>query len=629
MKNKTWFEPLTLPPKRGRPPSGKALTPRQRKKKWREKKNKSRKENIAILDMETDPFDNQSKARIYPFLAILYSDNFEPVIIWDEDHDAFVRRVVASIENLPDRYVIYAHNGGRFDFMFLVHKLRGEVSFKGRGIMSATIGRHELRDSFHIIPEKLAAYQKNAFDYTKLIKGKRGQHRDEIIRYCLNDCKFLLEIVKGFIDEFGLKLSIGQAAMYELKQHYEVKKLSLNWDEYLRTYFFGGRVECLVGRFKQKGDFKLYDVNSMYPYVMATCEHPIGDFFDYDLRPGEPNDKTVFIDLNCDNRGALIGKTDEGETTSSIKSGNFLTTIWEYKIALKYNLISNIRINFCIDCGERTNFAKFVSPLYEKRTITKNILADYKKMGDQSSEKFLTIKRDDTFLKLILNNAYGKFAQNPRRFKEYYLTDPDEIPPADWFRSLMPKIEKKDWPKVAKNFENYIKPENEIYLLPESENAGYWIWHKPAPGFRFNNVGTAASITGAARAVLLEALQLAIDPIYCDTDSIICRDLPGVDCHPERLGAWDLEDEFSEVIIDGKKLYSCRFKKPRMAPDGQITEYKIRSKGTSGLKWLDMVDLFDGKSVTIKNKGPTMTRDGKQYYLARKIQATAKTQRAI
>ena len=594
--------------KRGRPLKGDApMASRERNKEYRNKKSGERKRCIAVLDFETDPFDNVAKTAVYPFAACLYSDQFESVIIWEENRALFIRRVIAAIEALPDRYTIYAHNGGRFDFMFLVHELRGEVSFKGRGIMSAHVGAHELRDSFHIIPEKLAGYKKDNFDYSVLTKAKRCEHRKIIIDYMLNDCIYLFDIVKAFIGEFGLKMSIGQAAMYELRQHYTVKKLSENWDEYLRGYFYGGRVECLTGRSILSGDYKLYDVNSMYPFVMANCLHPIGDFFDYDMRAGKPTEDTVFIDLDCTNRGALIGRTLEGETTAGIKRGRFMTTIHEYNMALKYNLISDIEINFCVDCKEQTNFSKFVEPLYQRRLLTKKILGDYRRAGDQSSQAFLDVKKDDIFLKLLLNNAYGKFAQNPRRFKEHYITDVDEKPPIQWLASL--------WELPV--------DERDAHLLPEFESDNYWIWSKPSPGRRYNNVGTAASITGAARAVLLEALQLAVDPVYCDTDSIICRELPGLELDPEKLGAWDLEDEFSKVIINGKKLYSCWYKKPKLGPGGQIIEYKIRSKGTSGLKWSDMEDLFNGGSVSMPNFGPTLTRYNDQYYLTRKITATA------
>ncbi len=617
-KLRQFFEPLIVPNPRGRPKGIKPPIPaKERKKAYRERQRQKRKDCIAILDFETDPFDNKSKTAVHPFAACLYrGPDFPVVVIWEEDFARFVDAVLSAIEALPDKHVIYAHNGGRFDFMFLVHKLRGEVSFKGRGIMSARIGsdgRHELRDSFHIIPEKLAGYKKDDFDYSVLTKARRNQHRDIIIDYMTNDCRYLFDIVKAFINEFGLKLSIGQAAMYELQQHYTVKKFSPGWDEYIRQYFFGGRVECLTGRTHVRGDFKLYDVNSMYPFVMAHCQHPIGDFHDYDLRPGDPGEHTVFIDLNCRNNGALIGKTDEGETTSRIVEGNFLTTIHEFNAALRHGLISDVEINFCIDCRERSNFEQFVTPLYQRRQLTKKILGDLRRAGEENSERYLDVKKDDIFLKLLLNNAYGKFAQNPRRFKEHYITDPDEKPPIQWLASL--------W--------QLPKEERDVYLLPEFESETYWIWSKPSPGFRFNNVGTAASITGAARAVLLDALQTASDPIYCDTDSIICRELNGVEIDKEKLGAWDIEEQFSEVIINGKKLYSCRFAKPKMLSDGQIIEYKIRSKGTSGLRWDDMVALYNGDTRKVTNFGPTLTRYGDQSYIVREIRATAENPKGL
>jgi len=128
---------------------------------------------IAVLDTETDPFDNVLRTQVFPFLAVLYSDQFEPIIIWEENREAFIDAVIAAIEGLPDAYTIYAHNGGKFDFMFLLKRFRGSVKFKGRGIMSCTVGAHELRDSMHIIPEPLANWKKDAFDYAKNLKQNR------------------------------------------------------------------------------------------------------------------------------------------------------------------------------------------------------------------------------------------------------------------------------------------------------------------------------------------------------------------------------------------------------------------------------------------------------------------------
>jgi DNA polymerase elongation subunit (family B) len=601
--------------KKGRPRKNPdhATTNKERAKTAREKKSGLRKKYIAILDMETDPFDNKNKQkRVEPFLAVLYSDHFEPIIIWDNCFDNFVNRLIAVILELPEEYTIFAHNGGRFDFMFLIHKMRGAISFKGRGIMDARIGPHHLRDSFHLIPERLAAYQKDAFDYKILKRATREQYREEIIRYCIADCRYLLELVTKFVADFGLKMSIGQAAMCELKKHYEVEKFSDGWDNYIREYFFGGRVECIQGRGNFDGPFKLYDVNSMYPAVMARYQHPIGAMTDYKIRPGVPGEHTVFVDVTCDNNGGLVGRAETGETSARIPHGRFRTTIWEYEIACKYNLISNVKINFSIDCFKRSDFSKFVLPLYENRLLTKESMKALAKQGLETSQAYIELKKDDLFYKFLLNNGYGKFAQNPRRFKKYWITDPDQLPPDSWFST----------------FKHLPEAEKSQYMLPHFESERYWIWCKPEPSFSFNNVGTAASITGGARAVLLEALQHADNPIYCDTDSIICRDLKHVALDPIKLGAWDIEDNFKSVVITGKKLYAVEHLKPKnrtteQLEAGIVPEWTIKSKGSSGITALEMLAMLEGETITKTNMGPTLTRYGTQDYLTRKIRATA------
>lgn len=601
------------PAKQGRPAKdGVAKTNNEHQKECRARKRETRQRCIAILDMETDPFDAKLKAHIAPFLCVLYSDEFEPVVIWEQNDVRFRQRVVDAIRDLPGRYTIYAHNGGKFDFMFLVSKLRGDVKFKGRGIMAAKIGDHELRDSSHIIPERLAAFAKDKFDYTRNLKDQREHWKKEIIDYCIADCRYTLDIVKSFVAAYGFKLTIGQASMGELRKHYDVKRINEGFDRQLRQFYFGGRVECLQGRGHFHGDYKLYDVNSMYPAVMANCAHPIGDFNDYDLRRDVPNDQTVFVDLVCTNRGALIARDAEGFTTATIGRGRFKTTIWEYNVARQFGLIDDVEIIASWDCRRRSNFSDFILPLYDNRLKTKDQMRALKEQGLQASAAFLDLKKDDIFFKLLLNNSYGKFAMNPKNYREHYLTDPGERPPEEWFKSL----------------EGMDNEERIGYLQPIFSNADYAIWQKPSPSFRYNNVGTAASITGAARACLLAGIFQATDAIYCDTDSVICRALDGVDMHKSRLGAWDLEDEFEQVIINGKKLYGVWHKKPKILTpeqiaDGHKSEYTIKSKGTGQLTWDEMLQMLHGENVVKFNRAPTLDKFSRQKYLQRSIRATA------
>jgi DNA polymerase elongation subunit (family B) len=155
--------------------------------------------------------------------------------------------------------------------------------------------------------------------------------------------------------------------------------------------------------------------------------------------------------------------------------------------------------------------------------------------------------------------------------------------------------------------------------IPKFRNGSYAIWERPAPGFRFNNVATAASITGAARAVLLEAIQNADDPIYCDTDSLICRDLKNTRLHKTELGAWDTEKELDEVLIAGKKTYAY---KVAGLPDGHKDRIIVRSKGASDRTWQDVERMIAGETIDAIAKGPTLTKYGTQMYMRRALRAT-------
>lgn len=565
-------------------------TPKQRDQKYRAKKFAERLEQVAVLDMETDPFDNVKKGIVLPYLAVLHSECFDTIIIWEQDHELFIEKVIAAIVALPDSFTIYAHNGGKFDFMFFVHKLRGKVSFKGRGIMGATIGNHELRDSYHIIPERLAAYKKDDFDYSKLTKAERHNYKETIIKYCVNDCVYLLDLIKKFLNKYGFKISIGAAAMAKVKENYKIETLADYQDKMIRPFFAGGRVECIMGLGHWVKPLKLIDVNSMYPDAMANKKHPVGS--EYLIRPGAPSKDTAFLTIECDNNGALMTHGDDGGLCGTVEHGIFKTTIWEYNMAMELGLIDNVRFINCVDNFRWTDFAKFVLPLYELRAAEKDRLATL----EPGTPEYDECNANILFYKLILNNAYGKFAQNPRRFKEYFLTDP------------------------------YCRPEQlDIKALgfpmkPEYDGSTHWIWSKPIDKIKFNNVGTSASITGAARAKLMHAKHLSLNPVYCDTDSLICEEPRGLDLHPSRLGAWDVEKHISELIVCGKKLYAYKTtdKKTGMPHEKPV----IRSKGSQGISWDEMLSILAGEVVQKTNFGPTLTRRGDQAYITRNIRST-------
>jgi DNA polymerase elongation subunit (family B) len=546
---------------------------------------------IGVLDMETDPFDEETEQEVRPFLAILECEDLPPIIIWDEDYKRLVLKLVEEIEKLPDRYIIYAHNGGRFDYLHMLHELRGRIAFKGRGIMSASIGQHELRDSYHILPEALRTLnRKTDINYDWFKPANRNSYRDQIISYCLDDCRDLLEVVRHFVEEFGTPITIGQASMAELKKFHTFECLSANTDAFMRQWFQGGRVECRA-RGLINGPYQVVDVNSMYPKCMADYPHPVSANFSVH---NTIRANTTFITLSCTNRGAFGCRLDNGAFSFHREHGIFKTTIWEYEVAKKHGLISNERIIQTIEFEKTSDFGDFVRPIYDSRQRFKDMADKAEAAGDMMNAR--RYRQMVTFKKFLLNNAYGKFAQNPRRYKEYWITDPNELPDGE------------NWGLV----DGLTTP------VPEIENADYWIWSRHPSRLRFNNVAAAASITGAARSILLDALCTSHQPLYCDTDSLICTRLAEhIEIDRLKLGAWDCEAKLDQFIGAGKKLYA--FHRTDKEPP---KDYVIKAKGMNGVTWQDMLDISSGKRLIKKMHAPTLSRDGSQVYISRLLRAT-------
>jgi DNA polymerase elongation subunit (family B) len=346
----------------------------------------------------------------------------------------------------------------------------------------------------------------------------------------------------------------------------------------------------------------------MYPYVMANFAHPIGA--EYNWRRGDISEDTVFVDVECRNHGAFVSREKDNPLDASPgnREGRFYTTIWEYQVAKKYGLIENDTIIGVVDNTIRSTFERVILPLYMKRQEVKKAMEALRVSGLEDTTQFEELKKQDLFLKYLLNNIFGKFAQNPRNFKEYYYTDVGMRPPEEWMK----------WLKGASDDEVHK------FGMPVERSDDFEIWAKPSPGRRYNNVGTASSITGAARAVLLEAIQHAREPIYCDTDSLMCRELDidaiGSSVDVSKLGAWKLEATFDRVIVAGRKLYACEV---QGYADGHEKRIKVRSKGAAGLKWPDFEKMLDNQIIETINKAPTISKTGEQQYMRRRIRATA------
>lgn len=525
---------------------------------------------IYTLDIETDPFHINR----YPMpFCIGFYDGAEFTKFWGSD---CVERMHAWLSQKVQG-IIYAHNGGRFDVFYLMKWIIGNPMriIKSRIIKAMILckdGFHELRDSYAIMPFPLGKFkgkvQKKEIDITKLEKEVREQHKDEIIEYLKYDCISLWELCVAFVEMFGLQLTIGTTAMKELRKIHTFQLLDAEMDSDFRgKFYFGGRVECF-----QKGilpgAWKVYDVNSMYPSVMRNMKHPIGQPSWEGVKVGKT---TCFITVTGKNYGAFPLRIKSG-TDFSCEYGTFHVTRHEWDTAMEFGLFEPEKIHRCINFEDQGTFEEFVDRFYNARLKAK---LD----GDAITE---------LFYKFILNSAYGKFGQNPENYEENIITDQTtSLYDAGWKPSKVVDISK----------------------LPEDN---YIVWSKPTNDTSRFNVATGSSITGASRAVLLRGINNSINPIYCDTDSIICEALPDSELDSNKLGAWKLEAESDLACIAGKKLYA-------LFQGSEVV--KQANKGVN-VTAQEIRRVCEGEIITSRRDAPSFKLDGSHRWINRKVRMT-------
>lgn len=546
-------------------------------------------QRIYTLDAETDPFRFGRVPK--PFALGLYDGERYRYTEGPNCLEA-MRKV---IENLPPG-IIYAHNGGRFDFFlfmewFINNPMRVINSRIVKARMRCETGWHELRDSYAIMPfplkKALGKARKLDIDITKLEKAVRHLHMSEILSYLKMDCVSLWELVTDFIDEFGPMLTIGSTAMKELKKVHSFDNLEQSQDAPLdsRTllllpcmdvcckdgnrlnaglrshYYYGGRVQA----FKKgvlEGAWKVFDVNSMYPSVMKSALHPIGAPSSEGMTIRE---NTCFVSVRGWNYGAFPVRVKGGGISFEQEYGVFHVTRHEWDTAEELGLFKPEKVLRCVNFDRRSNFSEFIEMVYGNRLAYN--LAGHLNKG--------------LFWKTIGNSSYGKFSQNPDHYKEFIITD------------------------------THTDLHDEGFKPEEIKYGTYIVWSKRGRDSSRYNVAVGASITGAARAVLLRGIHGSKNPIYCDTDSVICEALE-LEQHQTNLGAWKLEATADTACIAGKKLYA-------LFENGKVV--KQANKGVR-VTAAEIREVAEGKTVQTQRDAPSFKLNGTHIWIKRKVRMT-------
>jgi hypothetical protein len=490
---------------------------------------------ICTMDTETDPFAPNRIVR--PFCVGFYCGEFNLYRrFWGDDCiEQFFTFLANNFQGID--LCIYVHNGGNFDFYFC-HKYFDDgmkpFIINGRLVRIFMQGQ-EFRDSYAAIPVALAKMgegAKGVIDYDKMERPVREANKGEILTYLKQDCVSLYDYIKAWTDKNGNKLTMASAALPRLREYHGFENMREKEDNQLRPYYFGGRVECFETG-ELHGDWKIYDVNSMYPYVMAAFKHPVSATPEIQTRITE---KTHFAHITACSKGALPIRSKHGlEFPHGINE--FFACKYEIEAGLETGTLKILKVHSAFKFDAMSDFSIFIEETYARRI-------EARQSGDSAT---------DLFSKLEMNSSYGKFAQDPRKYKDY-IFNPDEIPLPLICWECNGNAERNDFRPCSSCGSGTTDPYG-WYCDTIRDGACIYARGQRRNRRNFFNVATAASITSASRAVLFRAISASERPIYCDTDSLICNTL---DSHIDAsaLGGWKLEATGNVAYIAGKKLYA-------------------------------------------------------------------------
>lgn len=535
---------------------------------------------IGVADSETDPFEWMRVPK--PFVWGLYDGvNYHH---WWGTAEKCTKQFVNAISEQD--MILYAHNGGRFDWHFILPYLNAYddlMIINGR-IARAKIGRCELRDSYSIIPVPLAAYKKDEIDYRIMEAGERDKpaNKRKILDYLRSDCVYLHELIAKFIDLYGVQITQASAALNQWKKisEHKVPQTTKEFYDAFAPYYYGGRVQCFESGIIDTV-FSVYDINSAYPRAMQE-NHPYSGEF---VKAGKYVPGADFYTVRCVSRGAFPyrGEGNPGEFAglrfpNDSKVRTYFVTGWEYNAAIETGTIRDVRVLESVTFLDHVDFTTYIDHFYQMRL-------EAKRRKDEAQS---------LFAKLLMNSLYGKFAANPENYRNYMIVPMDTIA----------GLGELGW-----NFAGELGP----WALAEAP--------LQEEQMRYYNVATGASITGYVRAMLWRAIASSAGVLYCDTDSIAVRKKGSTVTLGERLGQWKFEGTFDKAGIAGKKLYIFR-----SIPNGKGQRtYKTASKGAR-LTHKELWEVAAGSPVVWRSHVPTFSPAKAPAFVERRIKYTAAKQ---
>jgi len=434
---------------------------------------------------------------------------------------------------------IWAHNGGGNDYLLMFPEHPFSV-FEDGGLWVESklllglirLNRRQclrFRDTLSLFPSTTLAELGRAVKMEKgitpsdFIDGSPRPLTEEDYDYCFLDCEILLAFLQRFRStlwehrQIAPGLTVAQTAMRDYATNCLSEPIFIREpeDDWCAPAYFGGRGETYFRKTVQA--LWKYDVNSMYPYVMASGAYPDPSALTF-VGPQTPDTAIdllercegvldVAIDVPPIERPPLPAVVDD-----VLRFGwGSLRGRWTFP-EIRHALSVGATIERCyggvVAPAVPSPFLSYVGFWYALRQTAK---AD----GDIATA---------TTAKYLLNSLYGKFGQRPRGVS-------------------VPGSFSDDPPFAGAEF---------TFADAETER-GYWSNDADATRPSHRIVSWAAYTTAMARVHLARLMDRCERVVYCDTDSLVTDTLLPTD--PTTLGALKLEAKVVEGVFLAPKRY--------------------------------------------------------------------------
>jgi len=484
--------------------------------------------NFYVFDTETTCLEPMPKNFVF---GVIYGFNYTKVIYNVEDFRK---------EFEKDRYrnkMIFAHNA-EFDLLTIFGNILTEIDNQAifnNKFISAKYKNVTFADSMNIYPSSVANIGET-LGIEKLENKKvkdagltKENMTNEDIKYCKRDCKIIFLALQKMFESIGtIKLTVSSLSMYLFRNKYLPTDITFSEivDEFYSSYY-GGRTEAFkIG----KVNAKVFDINSMYPYVMTNCSFPdirrlrkelnidvkylyyMLGIYEGMAKVKVKHKQTYFgflpVRMKLNGNEKLLFPVGEFETVVNFN---------ELRFALQHDVIEILSVEYIVYGNPVDSpFIDFINDTYKKRQQTENAL-------------------ERTIYKLLMNALYGRFAMRMKMTTKYY----EDIP-----FQIIKELQDDD-----KFYELSIfnQDREDCYLITENEQIKNSFFSIPV---------YSSYITSEARILLLKNLldNEKNDVVYCDTDSIFINGNFQGNISDD-LGAFKLEKK-NITSISGLKNYT-------------------------------------------------------------------------